>query len=99
MIFGKHPHQNEWHWDDAPPWAIELGAMILYTWEQQMAAIDDLKTVGTNLTSAVTALAAAVDARNSTHTISDADLVPVIAELTAAVTAINDAATKIAPPA
>ena len=98
MIFGRHPHQQERLWDDARPHEIELGAIILFTWEQTMAAIDDLKTTGVNLTAAVTALTAAVEARNASHTVSDADLAPVIAELTAAVTAINDAATKIATP-
>jgi hypothetical protein len=43
-IFGYDHHQNPSPWDDAPPWAIELGlamARILDNQETFMAAVDD----------------------------------------------------------
>lgn len=45
-VFGRHHHKCENPWEEAPPWAIELGyvmGLILGNTESIMAAIDDLQ--------------------------------------------------------
>jgi hypothetical protein len=92
-LFGRHPRQDEQTWDNAPPWAIELGAMILYTWEQQMAAIDDLKTAVTNLATEVAAVSNAIDAKPPS--VSEADLQTVVAQINPLVDTLKSVVTKI----
>lgn len=43
-IFGypkHHPHESPW--DSAPPWALEIGALIIIALENIMSSFDDLK--------------------------------------------------------
>lgn len=45
-VFGRHHHKCENPWEEAPPWAVELGyvmGLILGNTESIMAAIDDLQ--------------------------------------------------------
>jgi uncharacterized protein YfaQ (DUF2300 family) len=53
-LFGQHIHNDPdpWHTDKAPAWAIEL----FLQQEMTMAAIDDLNTAVSNLSTAVQAL-------------------------------------------
>jgi len=62
MLFGRGIHQRKNPWDDAPPWAIELGAIMFIILKQQerrfmatQAELDRLNAAVTADTNAVSA--------------------------------------------
>jgi hypothetical protein len=42
-------HRSGGPWHEAPTWAVALKDLVLFTWEVQMAAIDDLKSAVSDL--------------------------------------------------
>jgi hypothetical protein len=103
--FGFHHHQNPSPWDDAPPWAIELGlgmARIIDNQETIMAAIDDLQAAvaaeDTVIDSAIT-LIQGIPALIAAAGVDPAKLTALQADITAKSTALAQAVAANTPAA
>lgn len=59
-IFGFEKHKNRSPWDDAPPWAIELGLMLSIIIRQQETNIMDLNELQTAVAAEDTVIDSAI---------------------------------------
>lgn len=109
-LFGQHHHGCENPWDEAPPWAVELGFMVslvLEKMESIMSAIDDLQAAVSKedtvidsaiaLINGIPALIAAAGTDPAKLAALQSDITAKSTALAAAVTANTPAATPTGP--
>jgi len=95
-VHGRHHHKCENPWDEAPPWAVELGyivGLLLANTEKIMTDTDDLKQAIADLTTQLTANTAEIEdllTKITTPGVSSADVQSAVASIRALIKSNQD---------